>query len=72
MSNGPGLTRLYKNGMSVDLCNEDIEEALKDGWKDEPQPVTQAASPPAKAAASKELPTTQNSDVKSTKPQDFK
>ncbi len=44
MKEDHGLTRLYKNGDLKDFFQEDVEAAEKDGWKDTPQSVTQAAS----------------------------
>lgn len=56
MEENVGLTCLYKNGESKNFTSDQVEAAEKDGWKDEPQPVTQAAA--------KEFPTAQTSEVK--------
>lgn len=49
---GPGLTRLYKDGLSVDLADEDLAKAVAEGWKDTPQPAPKVDAP-AKAKESK-------------------
>ena len=42
-----GMTCLYKYGEFKNFRPEEVEAAEKEGWKDTPQPVTQAVSKPA-------------------------
>lgn len=44
MEEDQGLTCLYKNGESKNFLGAEVEEAEKEGWKDTPQPVEQAAA----------------------------
>lgn len=36
---GPGLTCLYRDGMSHDFESEEVEQAIADGWLDHPSVV---------------------------------
>jgi hypothetical protein len=38
MSQGPGETCLYKDGESANFSSDCVDVAMKDGWKDTPQP----------------------------------
>jgi hypothetical protein len=67
MTEGNGLTRLYKDGEYKDFKADEVIAAEQEGWKDSPQSLEDSAAPEIPGSGTEGLPTNETSEVKELK-----